>query len=511
MGKTGHRGVCPFLKLCAEISVCCVASKGEQCASKPGQSREQRRTLSARRAAALAWLDRLCHPRGDEKHYRQLPHRLGARLIREVLAGFRRGEGSANRTRKLGIGASGTGKSTLLFNLIKADIENGQGVAVLDPHGDLVERILGIVPETRVGDVVLLDPSDEEYSVGFNMLSAHSELEKRLLASDLVSVFQRLSTSWGDQMGSVLQNAILAFLESNQGGTLADLRRFLLEPTFRERFLETVSDPEIVYYWRKGFPQLAGNKSIGPVITRLETFLSPKAIRYMVSQFAEQPRAAEARKPKAEAGAPPQLAPAKPTEAVRDQAPAAPAAPAPHVEAKAPLKQPADLGRGGAQHQAIQHRLKQAAEALGFRSTVEKPILDGQGSVDLLLERADQIIACEISITTTIDHEVGNVAKCLKAGFLKIAVVCVDEDRLRKIAAAVSGSLGPEAAGRTVYYRPDDFIADLKTLAAPAPKAAAAPEMRRGYRIKRSLPALTPEEWKQREDEAVRAIAETMR
>ncbi len=622
------------------------------------------------------------------------------------------------------IGASGTGKSTLLFNLIKADIENGQGVAVLDPHGDLVERILGIVPETRVGDVVLLDPSDEEYSVGFNMLSAHSELEKRLLASDLVSVFQRLSTSWGDQMGSVLQNAILAFLESNQGGTLADLRRFLLEPTFRERFLETVSDPEIVYYWRKGFPQLAGNKSIGPVITRLETFLSPKAIRYMVSQKVnrldfgdildtgkiflaklaqgligrensyllgtllvaklqqlamarqartaalrrdfwlyvdefhnfitpsmaeiltgarkyrlglilahqelrqlqrdsevasavlsnagtricfrvgdddakkladgfsffeardlqnletgqaicrversdwdcnlnvpapdepldadaarrrevviaasrkrygasraeieatlrtaaevdERPKAAGVPKAKGEPAAAPQVTPLEPPRGALIPEPATqitrlalPVGEPKRVsEAKAPPKLPADLGRGGVQHQAIQHRLKQAAEALGFRSTVEKQILDGQGSVDLLLERADQIIACEISITTTIDHEVGNVAKCLKAGLPKVAVVCVDEDRLRKIAAAVSGSLGPEAAGRTVYYRPDDFIADLKTLAAPAPKAATAPETRRGYKIKRSLPTLTPEERKQREDEAVRAIAETM-
>ena len=122
------------------------------------------------------------------------------------------------------IGATGTGKSTLLFNLIKKDIENGEGVAVLDPHGDLIDRICGIIPESRIKDVVLVDPSDSEYSVGFNILSAHSDLEKNLLASDLVSVFQRLSTSWGDQMNSVLQNAILAFLESDRRGTLADLQ-----------------------------------------------------------------------------------------------------------------------------------------------------------------------------------------------------------------------------------------------------------------------------------------------
>jgi hypothetical protein len=182
------------------------------------------------------------------------------------------------------IGASGTGKSTLLFNLIRQDIENGEGVAVLDPHGDLIDRILGIIPPGRIEDVVLVDPSDEQCSVGFNLLSAHSELEKNLLASDLVAVFQRLSTSWGDQMNSVLQNAILAFLESDRRGTIADLRRFLIEPAFRNEFLKSVKDSEVAYYWQKSFPLLAGNKSIGSILTRLDTFLAKKPIRHMVSQ-----------------------------------------------------------------------------------------------------------------------------------------------------------------------------------------------------------------------------------
>jgi guanylate kinase len=182
------------------------------------------------------------------------------------------------------IGASGTGKSTLLFNLIRQDIENGEGVAVLDPHGDLIDRICGIIPSSRIDDVVLVDPSDAEYSIGFNILSAHSELEKTLLASDLIAVFERLSTSWGDQMNSVLQNAILAFLESDRRGTIADLRRFLIEPAFRNEFLKSVKDAEIVYYWQKSFPHLSGNKSIGSILTRLDTFLAQKPIRHMVSQ-----------------------------------------------------------------------------------------------------------------------------------------------------------------------------------------------------------------------------------
>ena len=93
------------------------------------------------------------------------------------------------------IGSSGTGKSSLLLNLIRQDIENGDGVSVLDPHGDLIDQILGIIPSERVDDVVLVDPSDQDFPIGFNILQAHSEEEKNLLASDLVSVFRRLSTS----------------------------------------------------------------------------------------------------------------------------------------------------------------------------------------------------------------------------------------------------------------------------------------------------------------------------
>src|SRR5439155_6864594 len=111
--------------------------------------------------------------------------------------------------------------------------------------------------------------------------------ETNLLASDLVSVFRRHSTSWGDQMNSVLSNDIVAFLESNRGGTLLDLRRFLLEPEFRKEFLGTVQDPDIVYYWQRQYPLLRGN-SHAAVVTRLDEFLRPKLLRYIVAQQANR-------------------------------------------------------------------------------------------------------------------------------------------------------------------------------------------------------------------------------
>lgn len=181
------------------------------------------------------------------------------------------------------LGATGMGKSTLLHSLICQDIANGNGVAVLDPHGDLIEQILPCIPQDRIKDVVLIDPSDATYPVPFNLLHAHSELEKELLASDLVALFRRFSTSWGDQMNSVFANAILAILESSTGGTLIDLRRFLIEKPFRERFLETVNDDAVTYYWKHEYPLLKSS-SIGSILTRLDAFLRPKLIRNMVSQ-----------------------------------------------------------------------------------------------------------------------------------------------------------------------------------------------------------------------------------
>ena len=180
-------------------------------------------------------------------------------------------------------GATGTGKSTLLHSMIAQDIGLGNGVCILDPHGDLIDQLVLAIPSSRVKDVIVLDPSDIAWPIGFNILKAHSDIEKEVLASDLVSSFRRFATSWGDQMTAVLANAILAFLESDTGGTLADVRRFLIEKSFRGTFLKSVDDPHILYYWNKEYPLLKSN-SIGPILTRLDAFLRPRLIRNMVCQ-----------------------------------------------------------------------------------------------------------------------------------------------------------------------------------------------------------------------------------
>jgi hypothetical protein len=181
------------------------------------------------------------------------------------------------------VGGSGSGKSTLLANLVLQDIALGHGIAVLDPHGDLIDDIAARIPEDRMSDVILFDPADVEYPVGFNILNARTEIERNLLASDLVAIFRRFATSWGDTMSTVLGEAILAILYHPKGGTLVELRRILIDAGFRKEYLAGVSDRDVRHFWEKEYA-LIGTKSIGPLLSRLDGFLRPRIVRHIVGQ-----------------------------------------------------------------------------------------------------------------------------------------------------------------------------------------------------------------------------------
>ncbi len=183
------------------------------------------------------------------------------------------------------------------------------------------------------------------------------------------------------------------------------------------------------------------------------------------------------------------------------------APPAPVAESKEPPRDQGQ-GRGGPHHQAIQKRIKEEAEKLGFRSTIEKPVLEGQASIDVWLERNDLVIACEVSITNTEDNESGKIIKCLKAGIPKFAMICADEKKLQKIAAAISRKVEAELASRVGYFQPDLFIEYLKTLSVEPPKKSE--KIRRGYRVKHSQSTGSAEEQRAKEEAAIRAIAESM-
>jgi Type IV secretion-system coupling protein DNA-binding domain len=607
--------------------------------------------------------------RRDEGRTRAAPHAVsteGLMLGENLHAGKRRPVALTDEQRLRHthvVGASGTGKSTLLLRMIIQDVEQGRGLAILDPHGDLIDDVLCRVPESRRDDVILVDPSDIERPVGFNVLAAHSELEKTLLSSDLVAIFRRLSTSWGDQMTSVLGNAILAFLESTKGGTLADLRRFLVEADFRSHFLNTVRDPEVVYYWRKEFPLLTG-KPQAPLLTRLDAFLRPRLVRGMVSQessidfasvmdqgkillvklsqgaigqenaallgsmflsklhqlaLGRQSLAEQARRPfylycdefqhfitpsmatlltgarkyrlglvlahqelrqlwnqdRDVAGAvlanaatricfrvgdedaktledgfghfsardlqnlgrgqaivridraewdfsiQTELLPAT-TEADRErraevvalsrerhgatptvypidavagtQPPPAtlsgtrtPKRSPPQAQPRtSPDTQPVSAssvlpGRGGPQHKYLQELIKRWAEANGWRAEIEKSILDGLGRVDVALERGDVKVACEISVSSTVDYEISNVRKCLAAGCSAVAIITVEHRSIDKLKRAIAKEIDIAESERVRVLSPDELFEFLDQLPA---RAAATERTTKGYRVK---------------------------
>ena len=180
------------------------------------------------------------------------------------------------------IGATGVGKSTLIANMMLEDIEQGLGCALFDPHGDICDDVLKRIPEKRINDVVLINPSDIDFPIGFNLLEAKTEAQKIVLSSDIVSAFKRHATAWGDTMTSVLQNAVNTILENESGGTLIELKRFLIEDGFRNIFLKNVNDPSLHYYWNNEYPMV--KKRIAPLLTRIDTFLRPKLVRYMLAQ-----------------------------------------------------------------------------------------------------------------------------------------------------------------------------------------------------------------------------------
>ena len=144
------------------------------------------------------------------------------------------------------------GKSTLLLMYPPVDSKMAAALLSIAPMAIWCSGCLVCIPQSGLMMWSWLDPADEYYSVGFNILSAFPA-SKRICwpASDLVSMFQRLSTSWGDRMDSVFRNAVLAFLESDRPGTLHDLRRFLLEPSFQADFLTSVRDANVPYIGRK--------------------------------------------------------------------------------------------------------------------------------------------------------------------------------------------------------------------------------------------------------------------
>jgi len=185
------------------------------------------------------------------------------------------------------IGKTGMGKSTVLENMIIQDIQAGRGLAVVDPHGDLVEKVINYVPNERVNDVVYFNPADMDFPIAFNVFEKVDREHQHLVASGLIGIFKKLwADSWGPRLEYVLRNAILALL-SYPDSTLLGVMRLLVDKGYRKRVIDKVTDPVVRSFWvdeYSKYPDRFQSEAIAPIQNKVGQFLSSSVIRNIVGQ-----------------------------------------------------------------------------------------------------------------------------------------------------------------------------------------------------------------------------------
>jgi len=187
------------------------------------------------------------------------------------------------------LGKTGSGKSTLLANLIAQDLAAGRGLALLDPHGDLVATALERVPRWRINDVVLFAPADVEYPIAWNVFRQGRlrSTDATLLSANLIAVFKKhWAEFWGPRLEHVLRNAILAVAQDERA-TLVFLYRFLTDEALRSEVLAGLDDPIVRQFWHKEFSGWSANlraEALLPVTNKLGAFVTNEKVRNIVGQ-----------------------------------------------------------------------------------------------------------------------------------------------------------------------------------------------------------------------------------
>lgn len=185
------------------------------------------------------------------------------------------------------IGKTGTGKSTLLETLIRQDLAGGAGLALLDPHGDLVERVLAALPENRRGDLIHFNVPDSALPLGFNPLERVPAAQRALAASYLLEVFKKLwAQFWGPRSEHILRNALFALLEQPQA-TLADVLRLFDDASYRKAVADRVANAQVRRFWLReyeSYPARLRADSIAPIQNKIGAFLADSRLSHILSQ-----------------------------------------------------------------------------------------------------------------------------------------------------------------------------------------------------------------------------------
>lgn len=189
------------------------------------------------------------------------------------------------------IGKTGTGKSQLLEELVMQDINAGRGVAVIDPHGDLIDGIMTRIPTARAEDVIYFDPSDGERPMGLNMLKAYTEEQKHYVVTSIVGLMYKLYDPMktgiiGPRFEHAIRNAMLTVM-SEPGNTFIEVVRVLTDSSFVQELLPKVQDPIIRRYWTDQIAQTADfhkSEVLDYIVSKFGRFVTNKLMRNIIGQ-----------------------------------------------------------------------------------------------------------------------------------------------------------------------------------------------------------------------------------
>lgn len=185
------------------------------------------------------------------------------------------------------VGKSGSGKSKLLEMLIRDDIMNGKGVAVLDPHGDLVDNVLRYVPEERLKDVIVFDPSDTEFPIAFNPLESVDDAFKMQITIGFIDIFKKLfGSNWSDRLEHVLRYTTLALLDSPDT-TVLSILKMLTDKNYRQKIVSRIEDSVVKNFWVSefaGWSEKFDAEAITPLLNKVGQLVSTNMIRNIIGQ-----------------------------------------------------------------------------------------------------------------------------------------------------------------------------------------------------------------------------------
>jgi len=188
------------------------------------------------------------------------------------------------------IGQTGTGKSTFLGELIRQDIEAGEGVGVVDPHGDLIEQVLANIPESRAEDVVLFEPFDILRPIGLNMLDYKTDEQRDFAVSEMINIFHKLFPPEyvGPMCEHYMRNAMLTLMADKvHPGTLCEIPRILTDEEFTKYKVAKVTDPMVRAFWEKEWAKTSEfhkSEMLGYLISKIGAFVENEMMRNIIGQ-----------------------------------------------------------------------------------------------------------------------------------------------------------------------------------------------------------------------------------